>query len=67
MRAGSEKRRMPAEWEEVHMIQLTCPNEDTDWSYMFEEVVECYRSILSALLRETSVDVLIVARSKEET
>ena len=49
------------------MIQLTWPNEDTDWSYMFEEVVECYRSILSALLRETSVDVLIVTRSKEET
>ena len=34
--------RLPAEWEAQSGIQLTWPHAATDWSYMLDEVEECF-------------------------
>lgn len=57
-------RRLPAEWEPQSYIQLTWPNEDTDWSPILEEVLACYKELAHQIVRYDKL--LIVARDAEE-
>ena len=50
---------MPAEWHRLQMVQLTWPHNDTDWSYMLEEVEECYVELAKAI--SSRLQLLIVA------
>lgn len=43
--------RLLAEWEPHRAIMLAWPHADTDWAYMLDEVQECYRGILQALVK----------------
>ncbi len=36
---------LPAEWQTQSYIQLTWPHEQTDWSYMLDEVEACYLNL----------------------
>lgn len=58
------QRRMPAEWEPQSMVQLTWPNNDTDWAPILEETIECYKRIAAEICKREHL--LIVARSKDE-
>ena len=55
----AKKRRMLAEWEPQSAVQLTWPNEGTDWAPILPEITAVYE----ALAREISKreDLLIVA------
>ena len=56
-----QKRNLffPAEWHRQEMVQLTWPHEATDWSYMLDEVEECFIELAKAIsVREK---LLIVA------
>ena len=50
---------MPAEWHRQQMIQLTWPHENTDWSYMLEEVEACFIELAKAISEREQL--LIVA------
>lgn len=50
---------MPAEWHRLQMVQLTWPHEKTDWSYMLEEVEECFVELAKAI--SSRIRLLIVA------
>lgn len=34
--------RLPAEWEKQSFVQLTLPHNNTDWSPILDDVLECY-------------------------
>lgn len=55
MSNGLSRRRFPAEWEESGAVLLAWPHEATDWAYMLDEVQDCYRHIIEAILPETRV------------
>ena len=40
------KRILPAEWYSQSAIQIAWPHSHSDWSYMIDEVVECYVEII---------------------
>ena len=42
--------RFRAEWEPHGSVMLAWPHSATDWNYMLQEVQECYRAIIDALL-----------------
>ena len=50
---------MPAEWHRQQMIQLTWPHENTDWSYMLDEVEACFIELAKAI--SAREQLLIVA------
>lgn len=41
----SKNRRMPAEWEKQSAVQLTWPNEHTDWAPMLSEITAVYEEM----------------------
>ena len=43
---------MPAEWEKQSAVQLTWPNEHTDWAPMLSEITAVYEE----MAREISLD-----------
>lgn len=51
-------RRIPAEWEPHSAIQITWPDEQTDWAYMLDEVEQCYIEIANAIVRFEPLIVL---------
>lgn len=51
-------RRLPAEWEEAGAVMLSWPHKDTDWSYMLDEVTECFTHIAEAIVREVMLVVV---------
>jgi agmatine/peptidylarginine deiminase len=40
-----KKRRMPAEWEQQSAVQLTMPNEHTDWTDILPEILIVYEEM----------------------
>ncbi|MCW3806663.1 agmatine deiminase family protein [Plebeiibacterium marinum] len=40
--------RFPAEWEPQSFIQFTFPHKNSDWAYMYDEVVNCFVNIIEA-------------------
>jgi agmatine deiminase len=57
-------KRLPAEWEKQHMVQLTLPHADTDWADCLEEALACFVRIAAAIVPYQKV--LIVARNLEQ-
>lgn len=51
-------RRLPAEWEQDCSVLLAWPHEDTDWSYMLDDVKKCYRDLAHAIARYTRIIVV---------
>ncbi|MBQ8152849.1 MAG: agmatine deiminase family protein [Prevotella sp.] len=41
----TRKRRMPAEWERQSAVQLTLPNEHTDWAPILPEITAVYEEM----------------------
>ena len=60
-----QKRHLffPAEWHRQEMVQLTWPHENTDWSYMLEEVEACFVELAKAISAREKL--LIVAPDTE--
>ncbi len=52
-------KRLPAEWENQDAVLLAWPHEQTDWSYMLDEVRQCFSDIAHAIVRHAHL--LIVA------
>lgn len=50
--------RFPAEWEEQAAVLIAWPHEDTDWSYMLDEVENCYIKVAEAIVADE--DLIIV-------
>ncbi|ANW96323.1 agmatine deiminase [Wenyingzhuangia fucanilytica] len=44
----SNFNRLPAEWEAQSFIQFTFPHPESDWAYMYNEVVTCFVDIINA-------------------
>lgn len=61
-----QKRHLffPAEWHRQEMVQLTWPHENTDWSYMLEEVEACFVELAKAISARERL--LIVAPDTEK-
>ena len=55
--------RLPAEWERQDGILIAWPHENTDWSYMLDEVTECFTAIAKAIAAEEKL--LVVAPDVE--
>lgn len=49
---------MPAEWEPVEAVLLSWPHEGTDWEFMLDEVLACYREMARAISRHARVYVV---------
>ncbi len=50
--------RLPAEWERQSAVLIAWPHAETDWAYMLNEVIECYKNIAKAILSD---EKLIIA------
>lgn len=50
--------RLPAEWEPVRAVLLAWPHDGTDWEFMLEEVLECYRNMVRAIAPHAPVYVV---------
>lgn len=50
--------RFPAEWEEECAVLVAWPHEDTDWSYMLDEIKGCYLQIVRTITRYQPVIVI---------
>lgn len=50
--------RLIAEWEEQDAVIISWPHMDTDWNYMLEEVDNCYKNIVSAIIEYEDVIIL---------
>ena len=59
-----KKRQLLPEWHPQSAIQLTWPNETTDWAENMEEVVDCYLQIANEILLRQK---LIVVCAEKET
>ncbi len=57
-------RQFPAEWEMDGAVMLSWPHSGTDWAYMLDEVRQCFRDMVQAILPWS--DVIIVAPDPEE-
>lgn len=42
-------RRLIAEWEPQSHIMITIPDSSTDWKYILDEILKCYRDILLSI------------------
>lgn len=54
--------RLPAEWERQDGILIAWPHENTDWSYMLDEVTECFTAIAKAIAAEEKLLVVAPGR-----
>lgn len=52
---------LPAEWELPSDILLAWPHEDTDWSYMLDEVRKCYVDMIRAFITAGHRVLLLMA------
>lgn len=57
-------RRLPAEWEPQHIVQLTFPHLETDWADQLESVLPCFLEIAATVSRFQNV--LIVCRDASD-
>ncbi len=58
------ERRFPAEWEKQSGVQLTWPDEETEWEPYLYGVIECYRRIAREIAKH---EPLIIACRNAET
>ena len=58
------ERRLPAEWEPQRFVQFTFPHRNSDWAYMYDEVVECFVNLINTTA--AYVPALVVCQSADE-
>ena len=58
------QKTLPAEWAEQQFVQLTWPHENTDWSYMLDEVNTCFVNIAREIIKHENL--LIVCTDTDE-
>ena len=56
-------RRLPAEWEKQRAVQLTWPHKNTDWGYIYDDVIDCYVRLADAISQR---EKLIIACQYED-
>lgn len=56
--------RLPAEFEAQAFVQLTWPHRNTDWAYIYDEVIECYCNMAREISKREPL--LIVAQHPNE-
>lgn len=56
--------RLPAEFEAQAFVQLTWPHRNTDWAYIYDEVIECYCTMAREISKREPL--LIVAQHPNE-
>lgn len=56
--------RLPAEFEAQAFVQLTWPHRNTDWAYIYDEVIECYCNMAREMSKREPL--LIVAQHPNE-
>ena len=56
--------RLPAEFEAQSFVQLTWPHQQTDWAYIYKEVVDCYCNMAREIAKREPL--LIVAQHPDE-
>ena len=61
----TDKIIFPAEWDAPDAILMALPHEDTDWAYMLDEVLDCYRRILRALT-DAGERVILLCKTRQE-
>ena len=52
------RHRLPAEWEPCRAVLIAWPHADTDWSYMLDEVEQCYLDLAQAIVE--FADLIVV-------
>lgn len=57
--------RFLAEWEPQGAILMALPDELTDWNYILDEVIDCYRRIIEAFTKE-NLNVILLSKSKAD-
>ncbi len=55
---------LPAEWHQQSGVQLTWPDEHTDWAFILEEVLPVYEEIAREILKREKL--LVVCRDKSK-
>jgi len=56
--------RLPAEWEPQSFVQFTFPHPDSDWAYLYDEVVSCFLKIIELVAHYEPV--LVVCHDESE-
>ena len=56
--SSTGQRRLPAEWEMNGAVLMAWPHALTDWAYMLEEVRDCFREIVKAIIPRSKVVVI---------
>lgn len=56
-------RYLPAEWHEQSFVQITWPDEFTDWASILDEVVDCYKNIVREIAKREPVVVVTRCRA----
>ncbi|MFB6317176.1 agmatine deiminase family protein [Saccharicrinis sp. FJH54] len=59
------KRFIPPEWHPTGAVQLTWPDEKTDWNYMLKDVTKCYQNVAKVI--SDHVKLLVVCRDPVKT
>ncbi|MDE5773756.1 MAG: agmatine deiminase family protein [Muribaculaceae bacterium] len=57
------KIRFIAEWEKQECILMSLPYSGSDWDYILDEILECYKRIISAM-SASDVKVLLLAHDR---
>ncbi len=57
-------RFLPAEWHPQSLVQLTWPDDSTDWKDLLDEVLPCYASLCKEIAARQPL--LIVANNQDE-
>ena len=54
--------RMPAEWEQQSMVQLTWPHKDTDWAPMLDEITTTYIQMAREIAKREPLLIVVPRR-----
>ena len=58
----SKTIKLPAEWAKQGAIQITWPHMHTDWAYMLEDAIRCFKEIANEVLKRQ--DLIIICHSE---
>lgn len=54
----STNRQLPAEWAPYSGVLLSWPHAETDWCYMLQEVTDCYKNLVEAIIVDAKVVIV---------
>lgn len=60
-----KRKRFLAEWEPVDGVMLALPHEDTDWAYMLDDALDCYRRLINAF-NVAGVKVVLLTKDRQK-